>query len=160
MEAGWTGLAGLVLLQYFSFTASNFAFITRHIHNWAPFKLWPSRFTFSGAISNFPLLFPSNTGHLLTWGTHSSFCVISFCLFIQFMSFSWQVYWNCLPFPPLMGHILSELSTMTHPSWVALHSVAYGFIELRKPLCHSKAVIHEGEQELSTTKLLSIKLNC
>ena len=112
------------------------------------------------------------TNHMAIWQTtpvanwtpselgQSSFDVISFCLFIQFMSFSWQVYWNCLPFPPLMGHILSELSTMTHPSWVALHSVAYGFIELRKPLCHSKAVIHEGEQELSTTKLLSIKLNC
>ena len=29
-----------------------------------------------------------------------------------------------------MGHILSELSTMTHPPWVALHSIAHSFIEL------------------------------
>ena len=27
-----------------------------------------------------------------------------------------------------MDHILSELSTMTHPSWVALHGMAHGFI--------------------------------
>jgi len=30
----------------------------------------------------------------------SSFSVISFCLFIQFMRFSQQVYWGGLPFPP------------------------------------------------------------
>ena len=27
---------------------------------------------------------------------------------------------------------MSELSTMTHPSWVALHSMAHSFIELDK----------------------------
>ena len=31
-----------------------------------------------------------------------------------------------------MGHILSELSTMTRPSWVALHHMAHSFIELDK----------------------------
>ena len=40
--------------------------------------------------------------------------------------------------------ILSELSTMTHPSWVALHSMAHRFTEVRKPLHHDKAVIHKG----------------
>ena len=34
---------------------------------------------------------------------------------------------------------------MTHPSWVALCSVAHNFIELHKPLCHDTAVIHEGD---------------
>ena len=29
-----------------------------------------------------------------------------------------------------MDHILSDLSTMTCPSWVALHSMAHSFIEL------------------------------
>ena len=29
-----------------------------------------------------------------------------------------------LPFPSLVDHILSDLSTMTHPSWVAPHSMA------------------------------------
>ena len=30
-------------------------------------------------------------------------------------------------------------------AWVALHSMAYGFIELHKPLHHDKTVIHEGD---------------
>ena len=43
-----------------------------------------------------------------------------------------------------MDHVLSELSTVTHLSWVALHSMVHRFIELSKPLRHNKAVIHEG----------------
>ena len=35
-----------------------------------------------------------------------------------------------------MGHILSELSPMTRPSWVALHGMAYSFIELDKAVVH------------------------
>ena len=31
-----------------------------------------------------------------------------------------------------MDHILSELSTMIHPSWVALRGMAYSIIELDK----------------------------
>ena len=31
---------------------------------------------------------------------------------------------------------LSELSTMTHPSWVALHGMAHSFIELDKAVVH------------------------
>ena len=38
--------------------------------------------------------------------------------------------WFAIPFSA--DHILSELSTMTLPSWVALHSMAYSFIELHK----------------------------
>ena len=45
-------------------------------------------------------------------------------------------------FPLPVDHIVSELSLMTCPSWVALQGVAHSFIELRKPLHHSKAVIH------------------
>ena len=44
-----------------------------------------------------------------------------------------------------MDHVLSELSTMTCPSWVALHSMAHSFTELHRPLRHNKAMIHEGE---------------
>ena len=46
-----------------------------------------------------------------------------------------------------VDHILSELSTMTHPPWLALHSMAHSFIELYNlynPLRYDKAVIHEG----------------
>ena len=46
----------------------------------------------------------------------SSFSVISFCLFIVFMGFSRQESWSGLPFPSLVDHVLSELSTMTHLS--------------------------------------------
>ena len=33
-----------------------------------------------------------------------------------------------------MDHILSELSTMTHPFWVAQQGMAHSFIELDKTL--------------------------
>ena len=54
---------------------------------------------------------------------------------IQFMRFSQQVYWGALPFPPLVDHILSELSTMTCLSWVPPHGMAKmnrGLIEKKK----------------------------
>ena len=35
-----------------------------------------------------------------------------------------------------MDHVLSELSTMTRPSWVALHGMAHGFVELNKAVVH------------------------
>ena len=35
-----------------------------------------------------------------------------------------------------MDHLLSELSTMTHLSWVALHSMAHSLIELDKAVAH------------------------
>ena len=35
------------------------------------------------------------------------------------MGFSRQEYWSGLPFPSPVDHILSDLSTMTRPSWVA-----------------------------------------
>ena len=41
-----------------------------------------------------------------------------------------------LPFPSPVDHVLSELSTMTHMSWVALHSMTHCFIELDKPVIH------------------------
>ena len=62
----------------------------------------------------------------------SSFRVPSFCLFILFMGFSRQEYWSGLPFHSLVDHILSEHSTMTHLSWVALQGMAHSFIELDK----------------------------
>ena len=74
----------------------------------------------------------------------SSFGVIYFCPFIQFMRFSMQIYWGGFPFPPAVDHILLELCTMTHLFWVALHDMAHSFIGLCKPLHHSKAVTHEG----------------
>ena len=62
----------------------------------------------------------------------SSFSVLSFCLFILFMGFSRQEYWSGLPFPSPVGHVWSELSTMTHLSWMAPNGTVHSFIELDK----------------------------
>ena len=35
-----------------------------------------------------------------------------------------------------MDHILSDLSTMAHPSWVALYGMTYSFIELDKAVAN------------------------
>ena len=66
----------------------------------------------------------------------SSFSALSFCLFILFMGFSKQIYWSGLPFLSLVDHILPDLSTMTHPFWVALQGMAHSFIELDKAVVH------------------------
>ena len=47
------------------------------------------------------------------------------------MVFSRQEYWSGLPFLSPVDHILSDLSTMTHPSWVT-HRAWLSFIELDK----------------------------
>ena len=60
-----------------------------------------------------------------------SFSILLFCLFILFMGFSRQEYWSGLPFPSPVDHILSEPSTMTHPSWVAPRAWL-SFVELDK----------------------------
>ena len=57
-----------------------------------------------------------------------------------------SIYGGGLPFPPPAYRILLELSTMTLPSWVALHITAHSF-ELRKPLHQVKAVICEGSKK-------------
>ena len=52
------------------------------------------------------------------------------------MGFSKLEYQRGLPFPFPVDHVLSELSTMTHPSWVALQGMAHSFIELDKAVIH------------------------
>ena len=47
------------------------------------------------------------------------------------MRYSWQENWSGLPFPSPVDHILSDLSTMTRPSCVALQAWL-GFTELDK----------------------------
>jgi len=93
-----------------------------------------------GSISSFFLELFLYSSPIAYWAPtnlgSSSFTVLSFCLFILFIAFSRQGYWNGLPFPFSVDHILSELSTMTHPSWVALHGLAHSFIELEKTVVH------------------------
>ena len=66
----------------------------------------------------------------------SSFNALCFCLFILFMGFSRQEYWISLAFSSSVDHILSKLSVMTCPSWVALHRLAHCFTELDKAVVH------------------------
>ena len=101
------------------------------------FALAPS-LHFSGVIST---LFSSSILGTTNLGS-SSFSVISFCLFILFMGFWRQEYRSGLPFPSLVDHILSELSTMACPSWVALCSLDHSFIELDKAMVHVISLIH------------------
>ena len=49
-----------------------------------------------------------------------------------------------LAIPSFKHYVLSELSSVTCLSWVALHSMARSFIELCKPLLHDRGMIHEG----------------
>ena len=69
------------------------------------------------------------------------------------MEFLRQEYWSGLPFPPPVDHVLLELFTVAHSSWVTLDGMAHGFIELDKPLRHDKAVIHEGVLNTEVDKL-------
>ena len=66
----------------------------------------------------------------------SAFSVLSFCLFMVFTGFSRQECRNGLPFPSPGDHVLSELSTMTGPSWVALHGMAHSFTKLYKAVIY------------------------
>ena len=66
----------------------------------------------------------------------SSFSVLSFCLFTFFKGFSRQEYRSGLLFPSPVDHILSERSTMTHPSLVAIQDIVDSFIKSDKAVVH------------------------
>ena len=125
--------------------------------------LLPSQVTFTtgccfcfGSISSFFLELFLHWSPIAYWAPtnlgNSSFSVLPFCLFMLFMEFSRQEYWNGLPFLSPADHVLSELSTMTHPSWVALPGMAHSFIEL------DKAVVHVPNRERSTSRLCIVTL--
>ena len=57
------------------------------------------------------------------------------------MGFSRQECRNDLPLPSPVDHILSELFTMTRPSWVALNGMAHTFIELDEAVVHVISLI-------------------
>ena len=114
------------------FTASDFTSITSHIHNSVLLLLWLCLFILSGVISPLSLV----AYWAPTYLGSSSFSVLFFCLFMLFMGFSRQGYWSGLSFPSPMDHVLTELSTMTCPSWVAQHGMAHSFTELDKAVVH------------------------
>ena len=106
------------------------------------FPLWPSHFILSRAISNCPPFFPSSILDTF-WPGGLIFQWHIFCFFILFMvmEFLWQEYWNSLPFPPPVDHILSELSTMSSWSYTATYCFSYigeltFTVKLWQPLRH------------------------
>ena len=126
------------------FTALNFIFTTRHIHNWISFSFWPSYFIVSGANSNCPSLFPSSILDSF-WPWEAHFRVSIFLPFHTDRGILTARILERFAFLLPVDHVLSELFTMTRLSQVALHSMAHSFIELCKPLLHNKAVIREGD---------------
>ena len=74
--------------------------------------------------------------------THIYIYIHTYFLFILFMVFLGKNTRMVL----LQWTTLSEVFTITYPSWAVLQSMAQCFIELHKPLCQKKAVIHEGDR--------------
>ena len=79
------------------------------------------------------------------------------------MEFSWQIYWSGLPFPPPVTHVLSELSTMTHPSWVALHAWLIASLSYASPFATTRQWsvkgIHESPLNSKEIKTVNPKGN-
>ena len=120
-------------MQYCSLQQSEFASTTSHIHNWVLLFLWLCLFIVSGVIS--PLISSS------ILGTHWLIFLIFLCPFFLLFSYcSWgsqhistEVVCHSLL---QWDHILSELSIIIHPSWVALYGMAHSCIELDKAVIH------------------------
>ena len=125
------------------FTASGFTSNTSHRHNWALFLLWLSLFILSGVSSP---LFSSSILGIYQPGEFIFQCHI----FLPFHTahgvpkariLKWFAIPFSLPFPSPVDHVLSELSTMTRLSWVALHGMVHSSIELDKAVVHVISLI-------------------
>ena len=102
------------------FAALDLASITSHVHNWVLFLLWLHPFILSGvSMICSSILGTYQPGEFL----------FQYPIILPF-------HWSGLRFPSPVDHILSELSTMTCPSWVAPHSMTHSFIELDKAVVH------------------------
>ena len=121
------------------------------ICSWVPFPLWHSKFILSGAISNCPPPFSCSTLDTFWPGGDHLWCHIFLPFYTVHRVLAARILeWFAIP--SSVDHVLSELSTVTRPSWVALHGMAHGFIGLCKPLCYDKAVTHEWVQIVTRYK--------
>ena len=119
------------------FTASDLTSITSHIYNWALFSLWLHLFILSGAISPF---FSSSILGSYQLGEFIFHCHI-FLPFHTVLGVLKARLMKWFAIPLSSGYIWSELSTMTHPSWVALHGMAHNFTELDMAVVHVISLI-------------------
>ena len=113
------------------FTSSDFTSIINHIHHWVL-----SCFVF---ISSFFLKLFLHWSPVAYWAPMTWEFIFQHPIFLPFHTVhgilkARILKWFAIPSP--VDHILSELSTMTRPSWVILHSVAHSFIELDKAVVH------------------------
>ena len=120
------------------FTVWDLASITRQVHNWALLSLRLCLFILSGVIS---ALFSRSILGTYTPGEFLFQCPI----FLPFPTVhgvleARLLKWLAIPFPA--DHILSELSTMAHPSQMALHGMAHSFTELDQAVFHVINLIH------------------
>ena len=102
------------------------------MHNWVLFLLWLHSFILSGVIS--PLISCSILGTY-----RPGEFIFQYPIFLPFHTAhgvfkAGMLKWFAIPFSS--GPHFSELSTMTRPSWVALHGMARSFIELDKAVVH------------------------
>ena len=109
------------------FTASDLASIISPIHGWVLFLLWLHPFILSGVIS--PLISSSTLGTYRPGEFPFQYPVILPFHTVHGVLKARKLKWFAIPFP--VDHILSDLSTMTLLSWVALQA-CLGFIELDK----------------------------
>ena len=81
-----------------------------------------------GSVSSFFLELFLNYSPVVYWAPtnlgNSSFCVLSFCLYVLFMGFSRQEYWNGLPFLSPVDHVLSEMWMKAFAIWEEMRSFA------------------------------------
>ena len=129
------------------FTAWDFTFTTRHIHNWASFLLWSSHFFLSGTVSSCPPLFPSLACWMPSDLGDSSCSVIIFLPFLTVYGVLQTRMLKLVAISSSSGPFLSALFSRTHLSWVTLYTMADGFTELWKSVHHYKAVIHTSTKQ-------------
>ena len=114
------------------FTTSDFTFTTRHIYNWALFLLWLSLFISSGGTA---LLFSSSILSTYWPGEFIFQCHIHLPFHtVHRVLKARMLKWFAIPFSG--GPHFVQLSTITGPSWVALHGMAHSFTESDKAVIY------------------------
>ena len=102
------------------FTASDLASITSPTHHWVLFLLWLHPFILSGVIS--PLISSSRLGTYRPGEFLFQYPIILPFHAVHGIFKARILKWFATS---PVDHILSDLSTMTRPSWVAPHGMAY-----------------------------------
>ena len=114
--------------------------------------LWPSCFIHSGAISDSPPIFPRPGGLIFQCHIFLTFFVVHEVLMASILG------WFAIPSSSGSRFVRT---LFYDPSVLGnLHSMAYSFIELCKPIHHNKVMIHEGEKHhmIQQIPLLGINL--